>query len=82
MNLNPMMVAQLREQLKGVKAEIRIEYPESRMIVTLGGSPENQATIQSLLENLGTQFAQVMGTYMGIQGEIVEVGKAEYGPPQ
>jgi len=76
MDLNPMMMAKLREQLKGVKAEIRIEYQENRMVVTMNSDdPGCSATIRSLLENLGAQFAQVMGTYMGIPGEIVEVGK-------
>jgi len=74
--MNPMMMAQFREMMKGVKATIRLEYQNNRMIIQFNAdSPEKEQNLKVLLENLGNQFAQVMGTYMGIAGEIVEVGK-------
>ena len=74
--MNPMMIAQFREMMKGVKATIRLEYQNNRMIIQFNAdSPEKEQNLKVLLENLGNQFAQVMGTYMGIAGEIVEVGK-------
>ena len=76
--INPMMMAQFKEMMKGVKSQIRIEYAENRMIVHFtSDGPESAQAIQALMGNLGIQFAQVMGTYMGIPGEIVEVGKAQ-----
>jgi len=74
--MNPMMIAQFREMMKGVKATIRLEYQNNRMIIQFNAdSPEKEQNLKVLLENLGNQLAQVMGTYMGIAGEIVEVGK-------
>lgn len=74
--INPQMLAQLQQHTQNLKAVIRVIYLESRLELILSAKvPEAEPLVPQMLEQLANQFAQQLGSFLRIEGELVEVGK-------
>ena len=74
--LDPQKMAQVQAVSRHIAGEVRIDYKEGTIVLSLSSEEESaQMLIPSLVGQLGEALAVQLSAFFSIQGEIVEVNK-------
>lgn len=75
--MDPKQVESVRAVTKLIKAKLTANYDEYTITLALSSDEEQAiALMRILVEQFTTQTATQLGSFFGIQGELVEIGKS------
>jgi len=75
-NVDPKKMAEVQKTSSRINAEIRILHADHEIRIKLTPTtPESTAFVEKFLPTFAENMATQLGTFFGIRGEIISVGK-------